>query len=136
MTPDQTPEWYAMLAKPWFAPPAEVFGPVWSVLYVLIAVSFGYVFWQAIRGRWPWPVALLFLINLAANLAYTPLQFGLRSNELALVDILVVLITIPLMMRAAWPRARWVAWLQVPYLLWVAFATVLQVSITWLNAGR
>ena len=136
MTPDQTTEWYAQLAKPWFAPPTEVFGPVWSVLYVLIAVSFGFVLIQALRGRWPWRATVPFAVNLAANLLFTPLQFGLRSNVLALVDILVVLVTIPLLMKAAWPRARWVAWLQLPYLLWVAFATVLQVSITWLNLGR
>lgn len=136
MTPDQTPEWYAQLAKPWFAPPAEVFGPVWSVLYVLIAISFGFVLIQVLRGRWPKRLAVPFAVNLAANLLFTPLQFGLRSNMLALIDILVVLVTIPLLMKAAWPRARWVAWLQLPYLLWVAFATVLQVSITWLNLGR
>jgi translocator protein len=127
-------QWYTLLEKPFFAPPSWLFGPVWSVLYVLIAVSFGYVFLQVIRGKWPSMTALPFFINLVANIAFTPLQFGLRSNALALADILVVLVTIPWMMRAVFRRAPWVAWVQVPYVLWVAFATVLQLSITWLNA--
>lgn len=133
MTPNGTQEWYALLHKPWFAPPAWVFAPVWSVLYILIAVSFGYVFLKVIRRQWPAKVALPFGINLVANLLYTPLQFGLHSNVLALVDILIILLTIPWMMYAVWQRVRWVSSMQVPYFLWVAFATVLQVCITWLN---
>ena len=133
MTPSGTQEWYALLEKPWFAPPAWIFGPVWSVLYVLIIVSFGFVFLHVWRGRWPRIVAVPFAINLVANLLFTPIQFGLRSNILALGDILIVLCTILWMMRTTWQRARWVSYIQFPYLLWVAFATVLQMSITWMN---
>jgi tryptophan-rich sensory protein len=74
-----------------------------------------------------------FAINLVANLLYTPLQFGLRNNVLALLDILIILITIVWMVQTVWPRARWIAWMQLPYALWVAFACVLQASITFLN---
>jgi tryptophan-rich sensory protein len=74
-----------------------------------------------------------FAINLVANLLFTPIQFGLRSNILALGDILIVLCTILWMMRTTWQRARWVSYIQFPYLFWVAFATVLQMSITWMN---
>ncbi|MBI2635736.1 tryptophan-rich sensory protein [Candidatus Peregrinibacteria bacterium] len=133
MTPDGTQEWYALLQKPWFAPPAWVFGPVWGILYFLIIASFGYVFLQVIRRRWPVIVAVPFGINLIANLLFTHLQFGLRNNILALLDILIVLFTIPWMMRMVWGRKRWVASIQLPYLLWVMFATVLQISVTWLN---
>ncbi len=126
-------QWYAQLIKPPFAPPAWLFGPVWSVLYVIIAVSFGYVFVQVLRKRWPAALSVPFVINLAANAAFSPVQFGLRNNALALVDILVVLLSIIWMMRAVWGKARWVAWAQVPYLAWVSFATVLQASVTWLN---
>ena len=125
--------WYAQLDKPFFAPPASVFGPVWTVLYVVIAISFGYVLWQCYKKRLPWRVFLPFALNLVFNAAYTPLQFGLRNNALASVDILLVLGTLAWALATIWNRVRWVGWANIPYLLWVAFATVLQLSITWLN---
>jgi len=125
--------WYAQLAKPFFAPPASVFGPVWTVLYLIIAVSFGYVLLHTLKRRLPFSMLLPFVLNLVFNLAYTPIQFGLKNNALASVDILLVLGTLVWALLAAWPRARWVALVNIPYLLWVSFATVLQLSITWLN---
>lgn len=119
--------------QPSWAPPAWVFGSVWSVLYVLIAVSFGYVFYKVFQGEIPKIVALPFVINLIANASFTPVQFGLQNLPLAALVILVVLITIPWAMWAVWPYAKWVAFLQIPYLLWVSFATVLQLTITYLN---
>ena len=133
MAYDSAALWYATLEKPFFAPPAWVFGPVWSVLYVLITISFGYVFLQTISGRWPWRIALPFGINLAANLLFSPLQFGVQNTVLAAIDIVVVFATIPWMMRVVWKRKPVIAYLQIPYLLWVSFAMVLQLSITWLN---
>jgi tryptophan-rich sensory protein len=79
---------------------------------------------------------LAFAINLAANIAFTPIQFGLRNMPLAAVDILVVWATIIWMVIAIWPSHRWVALAQGPYLAWVSIATVLQLSITWMNRGR
>lgn len=125
--------WYAQLTKPFFAPPAWVFGPVWSVLYVVIAISFGFVLVQTLRGRLAFAVLLPFILNLLFNAAYTPIQFGLRNNLLASIDIVLVLGTLLWAMRLIWGRARWVALVNIPYLLWVGFATVLQLSITWLN---
>jgi tryptophan-rich sensory protein len=125
--------WYSQLKKPPFAPPAWVFGPVWTVLYVIIIVSFGSVAVQIWKGAWPVGVATPFVLNLAANALFTTLQFKLRNNLAAFIDVLVVLVTIPWMMAVVWPLASWVAWAQVPYLLWVSFATVLQGSVTWLN---
>lgn len=125
--------WYAQLAKPFFAPPAFVFGPVWTVLYIGIAISFGFVLLQFLKRRLPFGVLLPFFLNLVCNLAYTPIQFGLMNNALASVDILFVLGTLLWAVAAIWPSARWVAYANMPYLLWVAFATVLQLSITWLN---
>lgn len=125
--------WYAQLAKPFFAPPAWIFGPVWTALYIVIAISFGFVLVQYVKREWPLGVLLPFILNLLFNLAYTPLQFGLKNNLLASVDILLVLGSLLWAMSAVWPRARWVAWVNIPYLVWVAFATVLQLSITWLN---
>jgi tryptophan-rich sensory protein len=81
----------------------------------------------------PLAVALPFAINLAANLVFTPIQFGMRNLPLAAVDILIVWGTILWMMWAVWPHHRWVALAQVPYCIWVSIATVLQLSITLMN---
>lgn len=78
-------------------------------------------------------VALPFILNLIFNFAFTPLQFGLKNNFLAAVDILLVLGTLVWAMIAIYPHARWVSYMQIPYLLWVLFATVLQLTITYLN---
>jgi tryptophan-rich sensory protein len=129
----ETISWYSTLIKPSWAPPAAVFGPVWSILYLIIFVSFGTVFMLAFKRAIPWLVALPFGINLIANFAFTPIQFQLRNNVLASVDIIIVLATIVWSMIAIYPHARWIAYAQVPYLLWVSFATVLQLTITYLN---
>ncbi len=125
---------YADLRKPAWAPPAWVFGPVWTFLYLLIAISFGAVFLNTAQGTIPWLVALPFLLNLVFNFSFTPLQFGLKSNLLASIDVVLVLLTLAWAMAAILPVAPWVAWLQIPYLLWVCFATALQLTITFLNA--
>ena len=133
MSQDSASIWYATLEKPFFAPPAWVFGPVWSFLYLLITLSFGYVFVQALRRKWPLREAMPFAANLLANLAFSPLQFGLQNMLLATLDIFIILFTLVLMIRIAWRRQRIIAYMQLPYFLWVSFATVLQLSITWLN---
>lgn len=124
---------YAELVRPSWAPPSWLFGPVWSVLYTLIAVSFGYVGVMYFQRKIPFLVVLPFLLNLVFNLLFTPLQFGLKNNLLASIDIVLVLATIVWFMVAIWPHAKWVVWINVPYLLWVSFATVLQLTITFLN---
>lgn len=129
-------EWYGELLKPWWAPPAWLFSPVWTVLYGIIAITFGTVFWSAWKKRIPWRTVIPFALNLVANAAFSPLQFILRSNELAAVDIVVVLITLVWAMARIAPYRRWIAIAQIPYLLWVSFATVLQLTITVLNYGR
>jgi benzodiazapine receptor len=124
---------YAEYIKPWFSPPSWIFGPVWSVLYVLIFISFGWVFMKVWQGQIPRLVAVPFVINLIANASFTPVQFGLDNLPLASAVIFLVLVTIVWSMWAIWPHAKWVAYLQIPYLLWVLFATVLQLTITYLN---
>jgi benzodiazapine receptor len=126
-------EWYQSLAKPSWTPPPATIGLIWQVLYPIILLTFSFVFAQAARGRLPWRVALPFAVNLIANLSFTPIQFGLRNLPLATLDILVVWGTILWLMIAVWPFSRLVALAQVPYLIWVSIATVLQLAITWLN---
>lgn len=125
--------WYNGLAKPSWTPAPATIGLIWQILYPIILVSFLYVFARAARRKIGWRVALPFAINLVANLLFTPIEFGLRNLPLATVDILIVWGTIVWMMAVVWKHARWVAVAQVPYLVWVSIATVLQVSITWRN---
>lgn len=135
MTP--TYNWYSTLIRPTWAPPSWIFGPVWSVLYAIIAASFGTVFYKAATKQIPWIVALPFVLNLFFNLIFSPIQFGLKNNLLASVDILLVLGTLVWALYAIWhaaPELHWVVYANIPYLLWVSFATVLQLTITVLNA--
>jgi tryptophan-rich sensory protein len=125
--------WYQNLIKPAFAPPSWIFGPVWTVLYIIIAITFGTVFFRAIKKQLPWKVALPFLLNLVFNFIFSPIQFGLQNNFLAAVDIVLVLVTLVWAMVAVYKRIKWVFWLNIPYLLWVLFATILQFTVTYLN---
>lgn len=128
-----TTNWYSQLIKPSWAPPSWLFGPAWTVLYAIIAVSFGAVFHKAFTGKIPWIVALPFFLNLVFNLIFTPLQFGLRNNLLAAIDIVLVLATLIWALISIHPYARWITYANIPYLLWVSFATLLQLTITYLN---
>ncbi len=125
--------WYQQLIKPSWAPPSFLFGPVWTVLYILIAFSFGKVFLMAFQKQIPMIVILPFVLNLIFNFAFTPIQFGLKNNLLASLDILFVLITINWAMIVIYPHMRWIAYIQIPYSHWVSFASVLQITITLLN---
>lgn len=128
-----TVDWYQQLKKPSWAPPSWLFAPVWTGLYILISVSYAYVGWEFFRRQLPATVLIPFVLNLIFNAAFTPLQFGLRSNTLAAADILLVLATLVWAMIAIWPHAHWVVVVTTPYLLWVSFATVLQMNVTILN---
>jgi tryptophan-rich sensory protein len=125
--------WYSQLIKPSWSPPAWIFGPVWTFLYILIAISFGKVFLMFFQKKVSFIVILPFILNLIFNFAFTPLQFGLKNNLLAAVDVILVLGTLIWAIIAIYPHARWVAYIQIPYLFWVSFATVLQLTITYLN---
>jgi benzodiazapine receptor len=126
-------ETYSELVKPTWAPPSWIFGPVWSFLYLLIAISFGTVFYKLATKQIPFMVALPFILNIIFNATFTYFQFGLKNNTLAAIDILLVLGTLIWAMIAVFPFARWITYIQIPYLLWVSFATVLQLTITYLN---
>ena len=126
-------EWYQHLNKPSWSPPAWVFSPVWTFLYILIVISFSRVFWLAWGGKISIIVALPFLLNLIFNFAFTPIQFSLRNNLLASLDVLLVLSTLVWATAAVFPHVPWIAYIQIPYLLWVTFATILQLTITYLN---
>jgi len=130
---NNTKEWYLSLIKPDWAPPSWIFGPVWTVLYVIIAVSFGAVFYEFFKNKFSFWIILPFILNLIFNLAFTPIQFGLKNNYLASIDILLVLVTLVWALIAIWPHLKWVSYVNIPYLLWVLFATFLQLTLTYLN---
>jgi len=121
--------WYGDLAKPSFTPPGWIFGPVWTALYVLIAVAG----WRTFeRDRHGWPMRLWW-VQLALNFLWSPTFFAAHQIGLALVVILVLLAVILAFMAATSRQDRVAAWLFVPYALWVAFASALNASILEMN---
>jgi tryptophan-rich sensory protein len=124
---------YQEFIKPDWAPPAWLFGPVWTVLYVLIFISFSYVFYQYLKGKVSFKFILPFILNLLFNLIFTPIQFGLENNLLAFADIVLVLVTLVWIIKSSWKKYSWVSVMNIPYLLWVSFATFLQATVTYLN---
>jgi len=118
--------WYAGLIKPPFNPPNWIFGPVWSTLHVLMACSANAA-WTDCQAR------RTFFIILLVNSLWSLLFFGMHRPDLALIDILGYLILLIIWIRQLWPQHRGYALLQLPHLLWVSFATVLNASIWWLN---
>lgn len=128
-----TTDWYHMLNKPSWAPPDSAFGIVWSLLYpIIIAVNI-YVIIALNRGKIGFLVALPFWLNILFNVIFTPLQFGLRNNTLAMIDIALILITIIWAMGAIWQYNKWITLAFAPYLIWVSIATALQLYITTHN---
>lgn len=125
--------WYEQLIKPSFAPPSWLFGPVWTILYAIIFITFGYTIFLVIKKRIPKSVLTPLVLNLVSNALFTPIQFGLKNNFLAALDITVVLISLLWFIYLILKQNKIIALAQIPYLLWVSFATVLQFSITWLN---
>lgn len=127
-----TRQWYDDLEKPAFNPPDVVFGPVWTTLYVLIAIS-GYRVWFSGPGRERTRALALWGAQLALNAAWSPLFFGAKRPELALGDIVLMLVAIASYSAAAWKVDKPAAWLMSPYLAWVAFAAILNAEIVRLN---
>jgi tryptophan-rich sensory protein len=125
--------WYASLAKPFFAPPTWLFGVAWGLIYPLIALAMFWALYLYFKKRLQRGFLALFFVNIALNLSFTPILFITRDNTLISLTILLVLGTLALLQVFAWKRSKVIFWLLAPYLLWGAFATVLQLSITAMN---
>jgi tryptophan-rich sensory protein len=123
---------YAALSKPAWAPPAWLFGPVWSVLYVLMAVA-AWLVWRRHGFRGARTALWLFIVQLVANALWTWLFFVLQRGVLSLAEIAVLWLLIAAAIFAFWPLHRLAALLLVPYLAWVTFASALTLSLWRLN---
>ena len=128
-TTPNIPNWYAGLAKPSWTPPSWVFGPVWSVLYLSMAVA-AWLVWR--KGDALMPL-ILFAVQLALNAAWSWLFFGMHSPSAAFVDIVLLWVAIAATTAVFWRRSPVAGILFVPYLIWVSFATVLNFAIWRLN---
>jgi benzodiazapine receptor len=124
---------YQEYKKPRWSPPAWLFAPVWTTLYILITISFGYVAYLCFSSRISFIILLPFLLNLAFNFAYTTIQFRFHNFTLATLDVVLVLVTLIWAFVAIYSIASWVAYINLPYLAWVCFATVLQLKVTAMN---
>jgi len=122
--------WYAALDKPAWNPPAWIFGPVWSLLYLLMAVA-AWLVWK--REGWN-RVLIFYFIQLALNAAWTPIFFGAHELGWALAEIILLWLAILLTMRGFFQVSKPAGWLLAPYLAWTAFAAFLNFTLWRMNA--
>ena len=116
--------WYQQLEKPPLTPPGWVFGPVWTVLYILILISI--VLWVRSKGKaYPVLTSAILVVHLAANFVWTPLFFGMQSPLLAFIDILLLDATLIILIYLFRKSSLSAAYFLLPYLAWVSFATYL-----------
>lgn len=123
--------WYQTLARPAWTPPDGVFGPVWTLLYA----SMGAALWLACRAKPEQSAAAVavYAVQLALNMLWSVLFFGLRRPDLAFVEIVVLWLAIAATLAVFWRATPWAGVLLVPYLLWVSFALALNLALWRLN---
>jgi translocator protein len=125
------PKWYTHLRKPSFNPPNWIFGPVWTILYLMMGISF-YLIWVSGFSLASLPL-IAFFVQLILNVLWSALFFGARKPFLAFVEIIFLFISIALVMILFYPNSHTAAYLLIPYLLWVSFASVLNFELWRLN---
>ena len=131
-TAPSVPEWYATLLKPSFTPPNWLFEPVWSMLYLAMAIA-GWLVWRQRESFTTLPLAL-FGGQLVLNVLWSILFFGLQAPGIALIEILTLWASIFATLLSFWRISAMASWLFVPYLAWVSFATMLNFEIWRLNS--
>ena len=125
--------WYSTLIKPAFNPPSWIFAPVWTLLYILMGISLYLVIMEGMKGRDVRIPLLIFAIQLILNILWSYAFFGLESTFFGLLVIILLWISIVATMILFYPIRKAAAWLLVPYILWVSFATILTYTIYSLN---
>jgi translocator protein len=126
-------DWYAHLRKPAWNPPNWIFGPVWTVLYMLMAIA-AWLVWQRGGFRQQRAALALYLVQLLFNGLWSPLFFGLHRLGLAFVDLALLWLALLACMGAFWKARRVAGMILLPYLAWVTFAGALNLAIWRLNA--
>ncbi len=127
------PTWYALLNKPPFSPPNWVFGPVWTLLYFLMGVSVWLIWMQKKNSKDKKKGLKVFGVQLLLNFCWSVLFFGLHQPIIALIEIITLWVAILVTILQFYKVNRTAAYLLVPYLLWVSFASILNFSIVLLN---
>jgi tryptophan-rich sensory protein len=127
------PTWYTHLIKPTFAPPSWIFGPIWITLYFLMGISFYLIWKQGWSKKKVKTAGLFFLGQLTLNFMWSPIFFGLRAPLLGFLVIVAMLVLIMITIKKFYPLSKWAAYLLIPYVLWVSFATILNAAIAILN---
>ena len=131
-TSQSVPEWYATLNRPSFNPPSWIFGPVWTTLYILMGISF-FLIWKQEASKVRNRAILIFLLQLLLNFAWSFIFFYFNMIGLALVEIILLWISIVMMLVVFYKIKPIASYINIPYLLWVTFATVLNASYYILN---
>jgi benzodiazapine receptor len=129
-TSQSIPNWYVYLNKPNFNPPNYLFGPVWTLLYILMGISFYLVI---NKPNVNWLLVGIFITQLILNFFWSFIFFKFQNLGLALVEIILLWVSILSMIILFYKTNKWAAILNIPYLLWVSFATLLNYSIYRLN---
>lgn len=124
--------WYATLDKPFFSPPNWLFGPVWTLLYLLMGLSL-YLVWVAQYKKSKKSALVMFGLQLMLNALWSVVFFGLHAPWLGVIIIILLLVSIIATMRLFWPISKTAAYLMFPYIIWVSFATLLNIAIVVLN---
>lgn len=125
--------WYQDITKPWFSPPNWLFGPVWTALFFLMGLALFFVWTNVKKDRERNVAVALFMMQLILNAFWSVFFFGLGNFLAAFVEIIILWVFIALTIIAFKRVSKRAAWLLLPYLLWVSFATILNFSIYLLN---
>jgi benzodiazapine receptor len=131
-TAQAVPEWYATLNQPSFNPPNWVFGPVWTTLYLILGFSF-FLIWKQERSKERNQAILIFLVQMVLNFGWSFLFFYHHLIGFALLEIIALWVTIIGMIVMFYRIRPLAGYLNMPYLLWVTFATILNASYYFLN---
>ena len=127
------PTWYATLKKPPYTPPNWAFGPVWAALYTLMAVSVFIVWRKGLAAEGVLPAFVLFWIQLAVNVIWSIIFFGMKSKGGGVITIIALWLLIAATMAASFQVSAWAGGLLVPYLVWVTIASYLNIGVWRLN---
>jgi tryptophan-rich sensory protein len=132
-TVSSIPTWYATLAKPVFSPPNYLFGPVWSLLYVLMGIAVAIIWEKGLKTKKVRDAIYLFGIQLFLNAIWSPIFFGAKNLFIALIVIVIMWVYIVKTILAFAKIDKKASYLLYPYVAWVSFATILNFSVWFLN---